>query len=526
MINQRLPTLYDVSWRHLQRREVRRTIFPAILIALGLATVIGGAFVIGTDIKLGAYYVVSVLGVLLALWIAVRPRVGVLVLIAFVYLNLSDLLEVYFNIPSINKPLVALIFISMLTNRVVLQRRPLSFTKSLLLIFVYGMVSLVSILVAQHTGVGFSRFTDWVKDFTILFVIVQFSDKEDVWKNMQWVLLLCAALLAIISCYQTLTKDFGNDFFGLGKFGINEITTGFDDARVTGPLDDPNYYAQMLLLVLPIGVYRAIAERKLPLRLLAIVSSMLILATIVFTYSRGGFLAVLVAGVLIARDRKLNLYKIAAALVVILGILSQVLPAGYLDRLMTLQDILPGSDSSSIQTEASFRGRSSEMIIAAQMYIGNPIIGIGLANYMDRYLEYSYLLGMDNRFEAREAHSLYLEIAAETGTLGLLAFGAMLITVYVSLNQAKRKFMAIQRSDLVPWVSGIKYGLIAYLTSSIFLHNGYPRYLWLTLAFCVGCQVLADTLTRQYQQAVKQAREDQQGVYVTQERIPPRSEFA
>ncbi|MCC7450510.1 MAG: O-antigen ligase family protein [Anaerolineae bacterium] len=524
MIEQRLPTLYGTSrlWRN---REVRRNIFPALVIVLGLAVVLAGTVVIGTDIKLGAYYVAGVLGALFALWIAVRPRVGVIVLIAFVYLNLSDLLEVYFNIPSINKPLVGLIFVSALTNRVVLQRRPLIITRPQVLIFIYGMATFISILGAQYLGVAVSRFTDWVKDFAILFIIVQFSDKEDVWKHMQWVLLLCAALLAFISCYQTLTSSYEFEFFGLGKSGIHEITAGFDNARVTGPLDDPNYYAQMLLLVLPISVYRAMTERNLPLRLLAVVSSMMIMATIIFTYSRGAFLAVLLVGLLIARDRKLNPYKIAVALVVIVSILSLILPAGYLDRIMTLEDILPGSGSSGVQTEASFRGRSSEMIIAIQMFIDNPIFGVGLVNYVYRYLEYSYLLGMDNRFEAREAHSLYLEVAAETGTFGLLAFAAMLIGVYVSLNHAKRKLIAIQRQDLVPWVSGIKYGMMAYLTTSIFLHNGYPRYLWLTLAFCAGCQILADSLTRQYQQAVKQAREDQQGVYIVEERIPLSSEL-
>jgi len=526
MIEQRLPALYGTS-RRFWGREARRYIFPAVMIALGLVAILVGAFVIGTDLKLGAYYVAGVVAVFFTLWIAIRPRVGVLVLIAFVYLNLSDVLEVYFNIPSINKPLVGLIFVSALTNRVVLQRRPLLISRSVLLFFIYGMVTFISILAAEYLTDSVNSFTDWVKDIAIVFIIVQFSDKEDVWKSMQWVLLLCATLLAAISTYQTFTNNFAFDFFGLGKSGLHQITAAFDSFRVTGPLDDPNYYAQMLLLALPIGVYRALSERTLPLRLLGIACSLLILATIIFSYSRGAFLSVLIAGLLIIRDRKYNPYKIIAGVAVIVAIMSQILPAGYLDRIMTLEDILPGSGSNSIemQTERSFVGRSSEMIIATQMYADNPIIGVGLANYVPRYLEYSYLLGLDNRFEARQAHSLYLEVAAETGTLGVLAFGAMLIVVYVSLNRAKRKLIAIQRQDLVSWVSGAKYGLLAYLASSIFLHNAYPRYLWLILAFCAGAQILVDGLTREYQQTVKQLREERQGVYIVQERMSPGSDI-
>jgi O-antigen ligase len=338
-----------------------------------------------------------------------------------------------------------------------------------------------------------------VKDFTILIIIVQLCDKEHHWKRMQWLIILSASFLALLSCYQMLSHNFDNIFYGLANSPVHEITSGFDSPRVSGPLSDPNYYGQILLTALPIAVYRLLTEDDRLRRVLGGVCSLLITAAMIFTYSRGSFIAVVVIGILIARERHFNLVKLTIGFTALLLILTPILPEGYLDRILTLQDVLPSNLS--LQSERSFRGRSSEMTVAMKMFIDHPIIGLGLANYESHYLEYSALVGLDDRFEPREAHDLYLEIAAETGILGLLTFLGMLVAVISSLWRAKRRLARIKRADLIPWVSGVEYGLASYLVTSIFLHGSYIRYFWLIIALAVGCAVLVDTLTAQSQQA-------------------------
>jgi O-antigen ligase len=76
------------------------------------------------------------------------------------------------------------------------------------------------------------------------------------------------------------------------------------------------------------------------------------------------------------------------------------------------------------------------MIIAVQMFLENPILGVGKRNYQALYVEYSSMLGLDPRLEDRQAHSLYLELAAEMGMLGLLSFGGILLALFLSTARA------------------------------------------------------------------------------------------
>jgi O-antigen ligase len=315
---------------------------------------------------------------------------------------------------------------------------------------------------------------------------------------MQWTLIASAGFVALLSCYQVLTGDYSNDFYGLANAPVHEITEGFDSTRVTGPLVDPNYYAMILLIAYPIAGYRLLTDKSQVLKLLAGVAFLLIAATILFTYSRGGFLALVVVTILALRERKMDLIRIGGSVAIITVVMLPVLPKGFTDRMLTLTDILPGDLS--MQTESSFRGRTSEALVATQMFYDRPILGVGRENYPEMYLDYSSRLGLDDRLEDREAHSMYLEVAAETGILGVLSFGTMLVVVFAGIQKAKRDLRAAEREDLVPWVSGAEFALVGYLIASIFLHADYARYFWLTVAFAVSTGVIAHAQLNQYQQ--------------------------
>lgn len=69
-----------------------------------------------------------------------------------------------------------------------------------------------------------------------------------------------------------------------------------------------------------------------------------------------------------------------------------------------------------------------------------------------------------------------------------------LVSQFVA-RQAKPILM--NRADLIPWVTAIQYGFISFLLTSIFLHEGYSRYMWLMIALVASCSVLTQALLRQ-----------------------------
>ncbi len=492
------------------RRRLNLPVWGDILVQLGL---IVGAFavVIVANILLvtgdsATLVVGGVLGAIIAVWVVLRPQIGLYLLTIFTYLNLSDVLEVSFGIPKINQPLVALIFLSVLANRIVLNRKPFIFRGVEASMALYGVVIIFSVIFAQvNQDSALDRLIDWLKDFAVLIIIVQLCDEEQPFKILVWSLIFSASFLSVLSWYQTLTGDIENTFWGLANVGINQITEEFDSARVTGPLVDPNFYAQILIMVFPMALYRAFTGEKTSIRLLGTICTILIGGTIVFTYSRGGLLGLVVVLALSVFDRRYKFVKVAFVSVLGFGLVAPFLPPGYLDRVNTLFDFLPGSGDAAIQ-EDSFRGRSSEMTIAMQMFTDNPFLGVGRSNYKELYLQYSALLGLDMRLENRQAHSLYLEMAAEMGLLGLISFSIMMLVLFVSSFRARAIFMRLNRPDLDAWTAGVQWGMIGFLTTSIFLHADYTRYMWLLFAVVAGTSVLATTMLQKQREADSSGR--------------------
>jgi len=211
-----------------------------------------------------------------------------------------------------------------------------------------------------------------------------------------------------------------------------------------------------------------------------------------------------VLGLFVIRDRRLNPYKIGAGLLAIFLLTAPILPSSFWDRISSLAGVLPGANQeAAVAADDSFRGRMSEYIVGMQMFYDYPILGVGAGQYEDNYLDYSEKVGLDSRFEARQAHSLYIEIAAEQGVAGIFTFVIMLMFIFNSLRLAHRNAQAIGRYDLVSWITGVQLGLIAYLVSSIFLHGDFFRYFWLYVGFAAASSVMVQEQVEQIRQRRK-----------------------
>jgi O-antigen ligase len=169
------------------------------------------------------------------------------------------------------------------------------------------------------------------------------------------------------------------------------------------------------------------------------------------------------------------------------------LPSGYTERLSTLT-IFTENDQT-VHSEDSLRGRTSEILTGVNMFLDHPILGVGVNNYVVHYQDYASRLGLEYRSQDRQAHSLYVEVAAETGIVGLVVAGGIFLSLFYSLTQASNKLKVLPDVDSwKTWISSLQIGLAAYLTTSIFLHGDYIRYLWLIVALSIAMIHLADYL--------------------------------
>jgi putative inorganic carbon (hco3(-)) transporter len=462
------------------------------LIIGGICVAIAGSYIIAST-EYGPYLIVACIGAIVAVLIINRPKIGVYVLIVFIYLNLSSIIEIEFGIPSINKALVALVAISILGTKISSKREPLVVGSVGLMVLLHGVILVISILVAE-VAPDLDVVADIIKDLVVLLILLQVSIDERTWKTAQWLILYSAAFISLLNVYQLVTGNYTFEFWGLANAPVHQIVENFDSVRPTGPLEDPNFYAQMLLMTLPIGIYRVLGESKKTRKYLALGISLLILSSILGTYSRSGFVTFVVVSALIALERKVQLYKIVLMCLIAATFAGSLLPKGFMERMSALGELTQIFGNSNSITEASLRGRTSESLVAIELFLEYPVLGVGYENYPSYYEEYAARLGLDNRLEDRDAHSLYLEYLAETGVIGFTAFILMIVVIIRSLMHSKKRMTEIGRQDLVFWLSGVQYGLVAYLVNTITLHDDYIRYLRLIIALAASALIMTNTV--------------------------------
>lgn len=127
------------------------------------------------------------------------------------------------------------------------------------------------------------------------------------------------------------------------------------------------------------------------------------------------------------------------------------------------------------------------------MFLDNPFIGVGAGNYPSLYPAYSQRLGVTAVASEFYPHNLYLQVLAETGAVGLLAFLPAAFGPLLVLERTRRgaRSSTLATSEWRELAFGTEVALACYLLSSIMLHGSYPRYLWMLLALAVAARRLA-----------------------------------
>ena len=136
--------------------------------------------------------------------------------------------------------------------------------------------------------------------------------------------------------------------------------------------------------------------------------------------------------------------------------------------------------------------RLDMMKCALLMFLDHPVFGVGYNNYEVHYRHYELRYHLKPKHQAYSAHSLYLEIAAEQGLVGLTVFGYLLWMAVRSVLQARRTFREIGMLEGRNIATAIGIGLFGYLVTATFLHNGYARYSYLILGMALALRPIAE----------------------------------
>jgi putative inorganic carbon (hco3(-)) transporter len=437
----------------------------------------------------------------LAAAILAQPQLATLLVVAAVWLNVPGVAVTDHGVPQAVGALYPLPLLLPLAY-VYLRGRPLVVNGTFVALLAFGVVATASAIFAIDQATAVTKLRELAIEGLVVYILVLNVVRDpQTLRRALWALVFAGSCLALVSVYQKATGTFLRPYNGFGLVDSSFLQRRTDVARLAGPLGDPNYYAQILVAVVPVALLAAWREQRKGLRLAGVASALLMCVAITFTYSRGaaiGLLAVIVGMAILGylRARQLAAVALVVALIVLLN-------PGYRARVESVSALkgITAQSGAQVQADESVRSRTTEMGAAALAFFDHPLIGVGLGNFPAYYQQYAPRVGIQvletttsgkNAGDAakREAHNIVLGEAADTGLLGLAAFVAAIWTTLYGLRRARRRWFGV-RPDLVNLADSLTLALVGYLVAGLFLTLAFERYLWLLLALAGAAGALA-----------------------------------
>jgi putative inorganic carbon (hco3(-)) transporter len=359
-------------------------------------------------------------------------------------------------------PLVKIVALSVLTiyvlSKVTTGERLSVWTLEMTMLMVIAFLGLLFAPMAASPKDSVDTLTDpFLKTVIIFTLMVNLIDTRQRMLSLWKLVVVCGAGLGVGAIRSYMR----------GEFTVRGLRI---EGLVGGMFGNPNDLATALDILLPFAVAITLASKGLA-RLFFLGCAAILTVGVLVTLSRGGFLGLMATGGVLlwklGRGRRL---KTILATGLICGILFAVLPGGYGARIATIFD-------NEQDKEGSAQQRRELMERAASIAISRPIVGVGMGNF------HIYSIS------EKEAHNAYLEIAAELGVMGLIAYLIVILAPLRSLRRIER-----QTRDMRSKSEREMYGLsvciqaafIAYIVCSFFASIQYLWYLYYTAAYAVA----------------------------------------
>ncbi len=325
--------------------------------------------------------------------------------------------------------LLGLTFLSWLL-RVLLNRQqrlgPMPLLPPLLL-FLTGIVLSFLAIIAAPVGqsslvLGFKELVKWVELLLAYVLATNLLTTRRELLLAAYLLVAGAAVEAAVGLAQFVLRKGPPSFLIHGVF-----------MRAYGTFDQPNPFAGYLNLALPLAAALLVANVRRPAGRWLFFATTTIAAAVLASLSRGAWLALFVAAVVLldrGGRRSRALVGLGVGCVIIGAWLYAVhlLPASLTVRISTALAIANVDVLHPTPATFSAAQRLAYWIAGEHMFTDHWLLGVGMGNYGAVYPQYA-LTGWD--LGLAHAHDYYLNQAVETGIVGL---GTYLIFLFVAFR--------------------------------------------------------------------------------------------
>ncbi|MEZ5552342.1 MAG: O-antigen ligase family protein [Pseudomonadales bacterium] len=434
-----------------------------------------------------------------------------------IYLNVPAVAVREYGIPFVAGAAIPLLLLIPMFERIVLQSQPLRFPALIIAAAVLLCIQATGAFLAIYPEESLRVVIEWGLEGVLLTLLIVniFRTRADAIAAVNAVIAAGAIMGAIVLLQQALGAT-DHNLMGFGQLDSPMVDDeGQTQRRLAGPIGETNRFAQVMAVLIPVSAAMAVVRGGL-LRYAYIIATLLISGGMALAFSRGVIVAMILAVPFALFFRILKLRHIAIGLAA--GITLLAMLPHYAERVWSIGEVavqtLGVSPGGTRNADGAARGRLTEMKATVLVFADHPLLGAGMGMAQMHYPEYAPVVGGNVRAGTRQSHNLYLQLAAETGIIGLAVFTAIIVFAFAGLEHARKR---LEGRDPTLWgmVCGMELGLIIYLGTSLFLHSAYIRYFWLLLGLCVvvstaeRAPVLLRLLARMLAQTAQRVRAGQ-----------------
>jgi O-antigen ligase len=444
------------------------------------------AVAVATLLAIGPLPGLALLAVACAAWLTlIRPIVMVAAYAAIICANVADVATDLSGLPPLGGLLVPALAGALMLRAASGAEDISGGLRLLPAVALYFLAHALALLWVRDAEATVIDLVDLAKNLLIVLTLAGYLTTMERIRTVVRAMAFAIAAIAALSVFQYVTGTFDSAYLGFANAAMKQIAGETESWRASGPLPDPNYFGQVLVLGLPLALAMALTERRGALRLLAAAGGVAILAAIFVTFSRGALLGVAVmvaAGVMTLRSRWLLLSGTLLAGLVALALA----PGAYLDRLAPIWQAASALlDGGQFFADPALGQRVAVVTAALEMFRQNPLLGIGFGQFPVQFADFALRGGLDLGAPA-EAHSMFLEKLAETGAVGFGLLVGMIVFALVTALRARRRLAEAGRGEAAVLVGAMILSFAGYLTTAVFLHGDYERFLWLGAALLLS----------------------------------------
>ena len=398
----------------------------------------------------------TIIGIPLIALILIKPIIGFVLLIFSVPLaTLPSLFPTFvftFTNITVAKLIGGLATLSVFIHNII-QKRYIKFFKSsqgVLFLFLCGYVIFSG--VTQPGAQTRECFTKYISFLMFFYLTISLVDSEEKFKLTTWTCVLGMGITSLLAILQH------------AKLGA-EIRPGV-------MFYGPNYFGVSLLLIIPIAFYKFFTSKHMLSKTLAILSFVVLCLALAFTQSRGamvGFVFVIMMLFWFPKRKVASVFLI----LIMLGMGAVTLPKTFWHRVK--------EGEISLKEEKAHTSAYRRVLLAQagfKMLADKPLFGVGVGNFYWSSREYMPLVpGL--------AHNMYIEVAAELGSIGFALFMGIIIYTLKDLKEILKKAKEQNNTQFYYYAKSLLVGLVGFLIAAVFLHAEYEKFFWLVIFLTV-----------------------------------------